>query len=430
MKKWIFLSLFLSQFAFAGVAHPTLTMLVSYDPSNTIGVKEKSVVAQRMQELQDFYQVVSYGNVNIQSQTVGPFVIPNPNQCDPHGDGSRVDAQTNTTGYLHKLYAYADPFSSKALNSTCKWVGLGSYGATVTQAWIAFHESGAGLYEHEYGHNLGFHHAASETSPDFNCTLGRTHSVNVTSGEIVFDEAAQKALGQCNEYGDPTDVVGRGGSINAPHRVQAGWLKASPVSESGVYTVGPLDSDLPKVLTFPKANTGDDYYLSSTRDGKTHIHRWKTGTLTQTVWLASLSEGQSFEDPANQVSIYVPAEGSVEIQFEDQAGCKRGKPSIGINPGYQYSAPGGKALIQVLITNHDSEKCKPTLFSLSSRVPSDVSYKYPIDQLTLKPGEKKWLDLNVQISEKSLPGQKDIWVYVKGAVKIHDNFSMGVIKVQ
>jgi uncharacterized membrane protein len=107
------------------------------------------------------------------------------------------------------------------------------------------------------------------------------------------------------------------------------------------------------------------------------------------------------------------------------------KPSIGINPGYQYVKKGDSAVVQVILKNQDSAKCQPSVFKLSSEVPQGDSASYEQDSVSLKAGETKFINLFVKTSSDSQLGQHLVWVRVKqDGVPEHTSFSSAVVHVE
>ena len=135
--------------------------------------------------------------------------------------------------------------------SGCGWLALGqvgSYGSTsVRKSWSTRIDAIA--FAHELGHNIGWHHAA--TDPDNDGTK------NV-------------------EYGDTSDLMGYCCSkrkFNSVHVDQVGWFDRSDlldkivdVTDAGQYTLSPLGTDPatssdPQILRITPS-TGRPYYLS------------------------------------------------------------------------------------------------------------------------------------------------------------------------
>ncbi len=125
--------------------------------------------------------------------------------------------------------------------SQCGWSGLGYMPGTTT--WVAACGH-TGVYAHELGHNLGFHHAATPTS----------------------------------EYGDGSDTMGGAALVqmNSINRTKAGWL---PTTNS-VVNVGTSSSRVAYNLDI---QVSDPYGVSTTAHAMASIIVDTTGpTLTLT----------------------------------------------------------------------------------------------------------------------------------------------------
>ena len=168
--------------------------------------------------------------------------------CTYYTIAANADAASpvNINGYQHRMYVVPP----KAI-SGCGWLALGqvgSYGSTsVRKSWSTRIDAIA--FAHELGHNIGWHHAA--TDPDNDGTK------NV-------------------EYGDTLDLMGYCCSerkFNSVHVDQVGWFDRSDlltkivdVTDAGQYTLSPLGTDPatssdPQILRITPS-TGRPYYLS------------------------------------------------------------------------------------------------------------------------------------------------------------------------
>ena len=176
------------------------------------------------------------------------------------------------------------------------------------------------VYAHELGHNLGMHHAATETS----------------------------------EYGDDSDIMGMLGGllpVNAPHKTQMGWLGASAtqeVTQPGLYDIAPLAlagsaAAAPQVLKIQKPGSSDVYYVSY-RHGtgfeanaccsyldRISVHRWSGGG-SRTYHLASLADGESYTDPSSGFSVSQVSHGSVTATARIELGAMNIHPGQRVKP--------------------------------------------------------------------------------------------------
>ena len=244
------------------------------------------------QSVDDLYQEMSFGQLWFSGRVAGPFLINygSTSSCNLSAWAEAADAAARASGVDLSIYnrkVYVMP-----RNNPCGYTGVATLGGNPSMAWI-FRCDGNDTYAHELGHNLGMHHAATPT----------------------------------NEYGDTSDIMGYSGfglrHVNAPHKDQEGWLsseQALSVVQSGTYHIAPLELDAastldPQILLIPKPDTGESYYLSyrqpidfdatlsSTYTKGVNIHRHTSGTSTKTYFLSVLSDGGSFTDATNGITI-------------------------------------------------------------------------------------------------------------------------------
>ena len=204
------------------------------------------------------YEEASFGQVTFSgSASTDVFLVSIPydptEACAFYTIAANADAASpvNITGYQHRMYVVPP----KAI-SGCGWPALGqvgSYGSTsVRKSWSTRIDAIA--FAHELGHNIGWHHAA--TDPDNDGTK------NV-------------------EYGDTSDLMGYCCSkrkFNSVHVDQVGWFDRSDlldkivdVTDAGQYTLSPLGTDPatssdPQILRITPS-TGRPYYFLPAKDG-------------------------------------------------------------------------------------------------------------------------------------------------------------------
>ena len=223
------------------------------------------------QQVATFYGSNSFGQL-----AVVTHVIQNPQSLDGHFkvDHPCSDLLTNTSRYDTEIwddiktstgldfYALSQTPNVKIIKEYSCFrggsAGQGSPLAQVGRCWDA------PLLVHEFGHTLGMAHASKNRPPG-------SHA---------------------KEYGDRADVMGKGtldSGLNAPHRMQMGWIPASSiqtvVTDSEItltdleYT--PVDgtaSNTTTVIRIPKtADLVDsplfkDYYYISLQSGRVKVH--------------------------------------------------------------------------------------------------------------------------------------------------------------
>lgn len=253
---------------------------------------------------QSLYAETSHGKVTYKGTSVGPYTIavsstdscPSPYLPTFEVWGNLADAEAqkagiDLTGYTEKVYVIPwDPCGSER--------GYATIGGSPGLAWIAICHDPE-VYTHEMGHNLGMAHARTLT----------------------------------NEYGDYSDIMGATTlglrDLDAPHRDQFNWIPAANllnVTSSGTYTLAPLEADssqtsLPQALKIFKPDTNEYYYFSFRQPmgydsllptlnsgiytAGVSVHRFAGANAsdTHTFFLQGLTDGASFQDSVNTLSV-------------------------------------------------------------------------------------------------------------------------------
>ena len=335
------------------------------------------------------YRQSSNSLVSFVGQVAGPFTInySSTGSCDYNGWAAAANAAAQAAGFNPGAYtrvSYATP-----RNSNCGWTGLGQLGGTSpTPSWVQ-QCTGTGVFSHEIGHNLNFHHAATPTA----------------------------------EYGDASDPMGAALLVqsNGANRVMAGWISGSrlqDVSSGGSYALSALESTTPsspQVLRLAKPDTGEFYYVSLrqpvgvdsalwTTYQKVNVHK-STGTLpAYTYLLASLDAGQSWSDPVNGITVSSQgvsgSTASVSVAFGG-ATCTRQAPTLAVAPASQSGAPGASLGYTLSLTNNDSAACPSAGFSLAQTLPSGFSGSLATTSVSLAPGASTSVAWSVASSTSS-----------------------------
>ena len=159
--------------------------------------------------------------------------------------------------------------------SSCNWAGL----ASMPGNWILSNASGHGfwMWSHEFGHNLGAHHAQSLVD----CP---------TPGGTVEVGGACKV----GKIDDPSDTMGGGGRRLYPASYQhfAGWLGDADVPEirnAGTYRLAPLWGDAPGAKAYRMARTDGTTLWLEFRQPLSGFDDWKAddpfvnGVIVRTV---------------------------------------------------------------------------------------------------------------------------------------------------
>ncbi|STX51045.1 Gametolysin peptidase M11 [Legionella busanensis] len=214
-------------------------------------------------------------------------------------DAKNAAAQSGINLALYRHFMFVLP---QAVN--CGWGGLGQLGCGIAcNTWVKAYDPtrvySKLIYTHEFGHNLGMHHAATDTNND---------GVNDS------------------EYGDAACIMGSGDSryykeVNAPHRDQMRWFDSYPeriaTVTSGSYVLNPLEVGLHSTGLLAlkvKKNATDTYYISYRRNrglfgpgAPSYIDRisihWTRAGDTHTYFIRTLNAGETFVDAANNVNI-------------------------------------------------------------------------------------------------------------------------------
>jgi hypothetical protein len=319
---------------------------------------------------------------------VAPVTVDKIDGCPVYSYAAAADAAAlsqrgvDVSNYQHRIYIMANA------SAGCNWLALGvvgGYGSTGTlRSWSSIIDASA--LAHELGHNVGWHHAATDTN---NNGYNSSESTDV-------------------EYGDTSGTMGyccTEKKFNAVHMDQIGWYDNTPagtmltVGGAGNYTLVPLGSDPvanpgPQILKVNKPDTGEVYYLSyrqkvggdinipsSFTTGLNIHHGSETGIWSY--FIRALSDLQNFDDPANGLTIaqnWHDASGvNIDIAYDS---CLPANPSVPVAPAAQTVDPTAtaSASYNVTVSNNDSAGCDPASFVLTSsegNIPSDSGLVSP-----------------------------------------------------
>lgn len=324
--------------------------------------------------LNRLYRETSRDLVSFSGQVVGPFNIgySSGGACDYTGWGSALKAAAQAAGINLSSYrriSYAIPPVS-----SCGWAGLAYLGGSFpTQSWVA--TCSTGVFVHEIGHNLRFHHAATPGA----------------------------------EYGDGSDPMGgaRMVQFNASNRIAAGWQPTGTVvdaSSSGSYSIVSTSntaSTAAQILRIAKPDTGEHYYLSlRTGDGfdfnlssgyknQISVHRSNGALGSKTYFLAALGPGGTFSDAANGVSVTVQSISGGAATVAVASGtpaCTPSAPAVSLSPLSQSGAPGQTRQYTATVTNRNSAACPGSTFSMTQALPGALSGSFAPSAVALAPG--------------------------------------------
>jgi hypothetical protein len=359
------------------------------------------------------YQEASFGQLGFPGDRATDVVIleiPYVAGCPFYTIAADADAAATNAGvdlapYQHKVYLV--PPSSI---SDCAWLALGELGtygtSAVRRSWST--RNGPVAYAHEIGHNLGWHHAATDT--DVN---GQADS----------------------EYGDISDVMGYccyRRKFNSVHVDQIGWLDnlngiRTDVFSSGIYDIAPLGGDralntAPQVLRIDWPGSDEDYYLSYRQptglDATIHplfitgvnIHH-ASPQGNWSYFIDSLTDGESYTDAERGISITQTASGpdfvTVNVSF---SGCAVAPALVALGPSSVLISDNGPASVsfEVSVTNNDAAGCDATTYDLAQDLGLLGGAVTPAS-LPLAAGETGTATLTVDVDGQS-DGIYTLWV--------------------
>ncbi|HUP56873.1 MAG TPA: hypothetical protein VM598_05425 [Bdellovibrionota bacterium] len=388
----------------------TLVMMVSFiDAQVTCSQQQVNDLAftdPNGYSMAGMYRETSFGALTVSGQTVANVMIPSTNSgCDyntwaQQADQAASQMGVNLSGFPRRIYVLP--------GGSCGWAGLGNLGGTITRSWIAagycgYHD----VYAHEFGHNIGMHHSG------------------VTGA---------------GEYDDTSDIMGYGGiglrQVNGPHKVQMGWLPQSAVARvgSGVHTLIPLESTPGtggySVLTIPKPDTNDTYYLSYRRPigldsrlggyaDRLSIHTFTGGSVV-TRLVGTLGVGETYTDSANGITVQVTSRTDSAMTVAINAVCTSNAPVVTVSPGTQGGGAGSALTYQISVQNRDSATCTPSTFSLSAAVPQGFSGALSTSMLTVNAGSTATASIAVASAAGTPTGTYSFSVSaLDGSVPIH-----------
>lgn len=345
-----------------------------------------------------FYHENSFDQLNFTLATSGWFTIPFSNSnCGAYqswmaaADSAAIAAGYNVNSYTNKIYVMPR-------TTSCNWGGLGLIGGN--PSWLMDNGyNDPSLFAHELGHNLTNWHAQSFScgnkpiAPYANCTT--------------------------SEYGDPSSVMGLNWNsyfhFNAPEKANSGWLTSQTVTDSGTYTLAPIESPsdtIARSIRLLKPDTGDYYYLTyhqpmgwfdSTMPSAflngVSVSIWGPGNTPSklldmtpgdgTFLNAPLADGKTFTDTANGITIsqlsHTGGAATLAISFGGIP-CVTQPPSVSLNP-YSGSGSAGETVgYNLNLYNNDSSGCTNSNFNISGIVPAGWTVTPSVTSVLVSPG--------------------------------------------
>ncbi|WP_105258732.1 NEW3 domain-containing protein [Pseudoalteromonas sp. T1lg76] len=380
-------------------------------------------------KVSDYYREASFGKTWLSGEVTGYHTLPIAKTCETrdintYGQQAARDAGVDVGSYDRFIYLFPK-------NEACPWTGKGTLGGTPSRAWIngSFTLNTIG---HEFGHNLGLHHAKRLECPS----------------DIIG--------GDCRsvDYGDTLDMMGKygvEGHFNTFNKELLGWLSPErgeiiTAQDDGSYQLEPYAQASQgqakglKVRRGTDATTGEPlwYYLEyrqpvgfdSFLEGKTGITegvvlRLATGsdasssemldlTPSSSIWDLddiALVVGNSYTD--NEAGVTITTEWAnssgvgVNISYSAQQSCIAAQPSIALASNSSvWAAPGETVSYSATLTNNDSAECGNSNYSVSAQVPS--GWNATQQTVSLAPGQSTTVSLNVTSSTTATDGFYDV----------------------
>ena len=350
------------------------------------------------------YNESSFSQLNFPgaAENVVLLTVPYSDACPYYTIASNANAAAQLAGVNLSQYQHLVYLVPPAKISGCTWLALGqigNYGSTaVYKSWSTRNDSLA--YAHELGHNLGWHHAATDTNNDGTMDV---------------------------EYGDTSDLMGYccgKRKINSVHSDQIGWFNSSTltgkivtITGPGLYHLSPLGSDplttvYPQVLKITPPDNTRTYYLSYRRplglDASipskyttgVNVHRGlKTDRWSYEIAVLNSDTKTEFTDPVNGITVRQLASDSSQVTLDVAFGaCVRHAPTVTVSPATQMiSVSGSVVTYNTTVLNNDSVGCDQASFVMSAAGSSLVG-TFQTAVLALPPGGSASSSVNVQSS--------------------------------
>lgn len=365
-----------------------------------------------------FYKEMSYGQMAIQGRdrTDGDVydwvTIPvNGGDCAYNNwvslaNKALANKGVSLTGYTNLQYIFPGAASG------CGWSGLAYMPGSIS--WVRVEAVGAGISGHEFGHNVGFHHASS-----YGCAVGTNTTGTCTP----------------SEYGDGNDVMGSGSARHTNNYNKARfWLdpaQVTTVSQSGTFTLEPTETvgTGVKLLRIKRpfavgtslitdgyyhlefrTPIGFDSYLGTSAQANSVFIRlvrdYTTGGASKTYSVATVPVGQTFTDAEAGITVKTlsaSASGAtVEIGMT-VAPCTRSNPTISISPTGQWGSAGGSLTYTATVLDNDSSSCGLSTFTVTPTLPAGFTQSPSSLSLSLNPLEQKSVSFTLTAPSDAVP---------------------------
>lgn len=363
----------------------------------------------------------SYQQFGLTGHALEPITVDvDVSTCDTYAISNAADAVIRQRGYEPTNYdhvMYVIP-----THPNCTWSGKANVQGPLS--WIKRFESD--VVHHELGHNLGLYHAHSK-----DCDT----QVTADSGCVVGD------------YGDFISGMGNAretNHFNAFQKEQLGWMndKVATITQSTEVVLSPLEindsnTKVAKIFKQTKASGQNEWYYLEYRQAigfNAHLAdsypqfltgvRLREGTdnapndsyLLDTTpetlsWTdITLQPGQTYHDPANDVSITLASSNAggavIQVNYgQAPAICQNQAPTIEpISNTSVVTTAGSNLELAYKVTNRDSTECSSSTFNLSSSTDSYINGSFNYSNISLAPGASQEVNLSLAVDANAPSG--------------------------
>lgn len=341
------------------------------------------------------------GNQDGQIDLFGPYDVPEAGlgSCSYGSWGQQardlaIAEGQDLSGFDHFVYVLPEVTS-------CQFGGVAVLNGS--EVWLNYRHVFA--LAHELGHNFGMNHAGDDPDNDgiVDWAYGDSGCLMGAGYRTVFLNAPHSDQ---LRYIDSASIVGISGSTGT-HRFTLRPLAVDPSAEPGT-----------RIVKISKQDNGDFYYLSfrdatsfdadlspAYREGVS-IHRYAGSGSTLTALLGTLSDGESFVDDINGVTVTQLGRSvdssSVDIEVVLTPTCGASGPNVALESlsgDLQHNntiSPAEMSVYKVTVKNNDASDCPASELGLSVRnLPSAMTPTFDRGSVFLGPGETTVVSLEV-----------------------------------
>jgi len=371
--------------------HNTLVLVTNFNDAavscSRQDIEDTVFTSLNNQSVNDLYREMSLNKIQLTGMVPAPFTIDysSTDTCDVYAWANAADKQAEASGidltqYAHKIYVLPK-------QNGCGGYGVGTIGGSPSKTWIMQCDI-KDVYAHELGHNLGMGHSGDTTG----------------------------------QYMDASDIMGLSGiglrQLNGPHQEQMNWRDPQQIIEitaGGTYDAAPLElgiNDVSSAQLFKirKPDTGEWYYLSyrqpigfdaslptSYLTGLSIHQHEGNGSTVKTTWLNTLTDGESFSDSLNGLTITQNYHDEYNVSFQVTLSnkCTRNNPTINLTPSSQTDVAGSTLSYDVNITNNDTVNCSESNWAVATQIPFNWSEALTSKGITVAPSSSQSVNWQV-----------------------------------